>query len=173
MYIFFLLWWQCSFPRWVTDHEKADYIRILLHATVPLKITITSAEERRGLPVWGPVWSQWWNEKVDLFCQALFLSLDAFLANKSLCEREKGENWTYVPRFSESVIFFSGRSPAERKRGRASRLKWAKITRCILSKTSLLSLCHCRTMERPGLVVTVGALCLTPLPSYCAIMRSN
>lgn len=41
---------------------------------------------------------------VDLFCQAIFLSLDA-MADTRPRERKKKKG-TYVPRFSEFVIFF-------------------------------------------------------------------
>lgn len=44
--------------------QKADYISILLHRTVALKIkpvllNMTSTEERRGMMGSGPVWFHW------------------------------------------------------------------------------------------------------------------
>lgn len=160
--------------------NKVDYIRILLHATVACKITITSAEERKGLLDWGPVWSPWQNEKVDLFCRALFLSLDAFLADKSLCERER-RKMNVCAKFQWVWDFFLA-VPQQREREgdrewSTSRLKWVKITRCILSKTSLLSLCYCRTMERPGRSYLMEHYashhCHLTVPSWGAISTSD
>lgn len=88
--------------------------------TVALKIKavfllLTSTQETRGLLDRGPVWSWWQTEKLELFCQALFLSVHAFLADESLRERK-------IKACAKIQWFFSGRSPAERKRETEARV---------------------------------------------------
>lgn len=132
--------------------NRADYVRILLHATVALKIKPVLLFSRRKGKLAGlrtslvPLADSRGGMK-RLTCSAkLFFPLSGCLSGRQEPAREKGEKWTYgyVPSFSESVIFFWPFPNREEDRERGpGRLKWAKITRCILSKTSLLPLCQC------------------------------
>lgn len=105
-------------------------------------------------------------EKVDLFCQALFPpSLWMPFWQTRACEREKErkEKNEHTDMCQVSVrlwFFFLASREEDRERG-PGRVKWAKITRCILSKTSLLSLCQRVKRRQPYHGVARARSCLT------------
>jgi len=93
----------------------------------------------------GSSWMKRWTFSARLLF--LFLSLDRFLADKKLLESER--RMRAFAKFQSLWLFLAVLQWRERKNGKererergTSQLKRAKITRCILSKTWLLPLCH-------------------------------
>lgn len=151
----FLLWWRCCFHS--ESHSmtktKLTISPILLLTTVALKNQVSShnyfnrrdertedkfaytgRQQKRG------------NEKVDLFLPSsfffLFLFLDSSLADKSLQEKKEKNEHADMCQVSVRLWFFfffldvPQQSEREREKERGtSTIKWAKITRCILSKS--------------------------------------
>lgn len=97
--------------HWVTDHDKIKLLIIAVYYIQLFKIksSLWLQQKKRTTDQFGASGRmKRWSCFAKLF---LFLSVDAFLADKSRRERkEKNKHMCQV-----SLIFFSGLSPEERK----------------------------------------------------------
>lgn len=105
-----LLRWQGSFWWWVTTCETSEFYAVLFFFAIKIKLvhfTATSAEERRGVPDWGPILSFWQTAETEW------------------------KGWPVLPSFFFSTlsfwIFFWHASTRERQRRKRNAQICAKI----------------------------------------------